>query len=216
METMEAVQKRRSIRSFRADPVPQDVLDAVLDAGRLAPSALNAQNWRFGVITDKPLRHQLVGAAGGQAWLEEAPVLIALCVSIDQDMRDKHEEDPEVRVARMRYGGRLIDYVNKYDERRTMNALLHSPDVLLAGQQMQLVAVDHGLGVCWVSYMDLLRVSKLLHLPDNIVCTYLMALGYPAGKPDYVERQPLDKLVFQDVWEGDPHEGAPHRIAGRG
>jgi nitroreductase len=214
METMEAVRKRRSIRSFKDEAVPDEALNDILEAGRLAPSALNAQNWRFGVVTDKPLRHQLVGAAGGQAWIDEAPVLIALCVQIDQDIKDKHHDDPEVRVTRARYGGRLIDYVNKYDERPTMNALLHSPDVLLAGQQMQLVAVDHGLATCWISYMDIQRVSKLLHLPENVVCTYLIALGYPAGKPDPVERAPLEKLIFRDVWQGDPHEGTPHRIAG--
>jgi nitroreductase len=214
METMEAIQSRRSIRTYKTDPIPEPVLADILEAGRLAPSALNAQNWHFGVITDEELKHRLVGAAGGQSWIEGAAAIIALCVRIDKDMRDKHEEDPEVRVNRTRYGGRLIDYVNQYDERPTMNALLHSPDVLLAGQQMQLAAVNHGLGTCWISYMDLLRVDELLHLPKDVICTYLMTLGYPAGKPDPVKRQPLDKIVFKDVWEGDPHQGSPHRLAG--
>jgi len=200
MELMDVIRSRRSIRSFKPDPVPDEIMQEILDAGRLAPSALNAQNWHFGVITDHNFIKQLVGAAGGQLWVAEAPVLIALCVRIDTDLRDKHDDDPEVRLVRTRYGGKLIDYVNEYPDRKTMNALLHSPDVLLAGQQMQLAAVNHGLSTCWVSYMDLNRVCELLELPENITCTYMMALGYGKGKPDPIERRELKDIVFHNKW----------------
>ncbi len=83
MTVMEAIRNRRSIRSYRPDPVPEETLLAVLEAGRLAPSANNRQEWRYVVVRDPETRHDLMVAANRQRFVGEAPVVIACCAETD-------------------------------------------------------------------------------------------------------------------------------------
>jgi nitroreductase len=79
----ELAQRRRSVRAYRAEPVPEELIEAVLEAARWAPSAVNSQPWEFIVVTDPELK----AAVGRQAryfgvgWphIHQAPVLIAVC-----------------------------------------------------------------------------------------------------------------------------------------
>ena len=77
MELMEAISRRRSIRKYRPDPVPQELVDYVLEAARLAPSWANTQCWKFVVVTDAEVKQRLGEA--GNAWTAQAPVIIAAC-----------------------------------------------------------------------------------------------------------------------------------------
>lgn len=79
MDIYEAISCRRSVRSFKADPVPQEVLDKLLDAARCAPSSLNLQPWKFILIRNADIKHQVVMHCPGQGFIEEAPLLIAAC-----------------------------------------------------------------------------------------------------------------------------------------
>ena len=84
MDVFEAIEKRRSIRSYLDKPVEEDKLNRILDAGRMAPSANNRQEWRFIVVRDSTTRKRLMEAAGGQRFVGEAPVVIACC-SVESD-----------------------------------------------------------------------------------------------------------------------------------
>ena len=64
MSVMEAILQRKSIRAYQDKPIEQEKLEKILEAGRLAPSATNQQAWKFVVVTDPALRHELVAAAG--------------------------------------------------------------------------------------------------------------------------------------------------------
>ncbi len=81
MQTLECIKARRSVRSFKRHDVEDEKLRQVLEAGRLAPSASNGQNWRFIVVRDGDLRRQLVQAASGQNFVGEAPVVIVTCAT---------------------------------------------------------------------------------------------------------------------------------------
>jgi nitroreductase len=84
MEVHEAIEKRKSIRSYKNEPIPDAKLKKVLDAARLAPSASNRQQWKFVVVRDAQKRRQLSKAANGQAHVAAAPVVIA-GVAMDTD-----------------------------------------------------------------------------------------------------------------------------------
>ncbi|MCM8784360.1 MAG: nitroreductase family protein [Candidatus Omnitrophica bacterium] len=87
MELMEAVNKRRSVRNYRDRPVEEEKLKRVLEAGRLAPSAKNLQEWRFIIVRDKNKRLELMSAAKGQKFVSEAPIVIVACaVNTDYKM----------------------------------------------------------------------------------------------------------------------------------
>jgi len=83
MDLMEAIRARRSIRNFLDRPVEEELLLAVLEAGRIAPSARNMQDWRFIVVRDAATRQMLAGAARDQQFVGQAPVVIAACGTSD-------------------------------------------------------------------------------------------------------------------------------------
>jgi nitroreductase len=83
MELMQAIRARRSIRNFQDKPVEEEKLLAVLEAGRLAPSAKNMQDWRFIVVRDETARGRLAEAARSQRFVAQAPVVIAACGTSD-------------------------------------------------------------------------------------------------------------------------------------
>jgi nitroreductase len=83
MNVMEAIRARRSIRSYQNRPVEEEKLQAVLEAGRLAPSASNRQEWRYVVVRDPALRKKLAEAANGQKFVAEAPVVLVGCAKTD-------------------------------------------------------------------------------------------------------------------------------------
>ena len=86
MDVMEAIRTRKSVRSYLDKPIEDEKLDAVLDAARLAPSARNCQEWRFIVVKDKNIRRALAMAANNQAFVGEAPVVLAACAAETNDV----------------------------------------------------------------------------------------------------------------------------------
>jgi len=68
----DVVVKRRSIRRYRKEPIPNEHLKMILDAARLAPSAGNRQPWHFVVVTDEKLKRKLVDACMGQSFIADA------------------------------------------------------------------------------------------------------------------------------------------------
>jgi nitroreductase len=83
VELYEAIRTRKSVRAWREEPVPDEVLERVLEAARLAPSARNAQEWRFVAAREPGTRRRLAEAAAGQRFVAEAPVVIACCAETD-------------------------------------------------------------------------------------------------------------------------------------
>jgi nitroreductase len=83
MNVVEAIRKRRSVRSYLDKVIEEEKLNAVLEAGRLAPSASNRQEWRFVVVRDGEVRRKLGEAANEQSFVGEAPVVIAACAVTD-------------------------------------------------------------------------------------------------------------------------------------
>lgn len=79
MDVMTAIQSRRSIRSYKDKEIEEDKLEKVLEAGRLAPSANNRQEWKFVVVRDKDTRQKLAVASRNQHFVGEAPCVIVAC-----------------------------------------------------------------------------------------------------------------------------------------
>jgi len=79
MDVVDAIRTRKSVRGYLEKEIEPEKLQAVLDAARMAPSAGNAQEWKFVVVADRRTRQTLMEAARGQAFVGEAPVVIAAC-----------------------------------------------------------------------------------------------------------------------------------------
>lgn len=76
MDIYEIVEKRRSVRVFREDPVPDDMLEKILNAGRMAPSAHNAQDYKFIVVKNVDVKKDISKACSEQKFVAEAPIII--------------------------------------------------------------------------------------------------------------------------------------------
>jgi len=83
VNVFEAIKTRKSVRSYLGKPVEDEMLRAVLEVGRLAPSASNRQEWRFVVVRDREVRKRLAEAANSQSFVGEAPVVIVACAVTD-------------------------------------------------------------------------------------------------------------------------------------
>jgi nitroreductase len=83
MDVFEAIAARKSVRAFLDKPVGDDLLEKVLHAARLAPSARNAQEWRFVVVRDRALRERIAVQAARQPFVGAAGVLLACCAVTD-------------------------------------------------------------------------------------------------------------------------------------
>ncbi|UCD74093.1 MAG: nitroreductase family protein [Phycisphaerales bacterium] len=200
MEFMDVIRKRRSVRRFKPDPIPEDVLEQILEAGRIAPSGMHLQNWYFGLITNDDLKRRMIDIAGGQDWIATAPVVLAICAILVGDLKDAAEDDKNLLGNRFRYGEGLIDYLNACPDRKAMRVFSDCNDVLIAGQQMLLAAENFGLRGCWIAYLDIARAGDLLELPDDIACTFLLPIGYPDEEPEPIERKRRDEVVFHNTW----------------
>jgi len=99
MTVMEAIKARKSVRAFEKKPVEDEKLNSVLEAARLAPSASNRQEWRFVVVRDEGTRAKLAKAANSQAFVGEAPVVIAACAETDSHVMSCGQECYPIDIA---------------------------------------------------------------------------------------------------------------------
>lgn len=84
MDVYEAIKTRRSVRAYQDKPIPEEVLNRILEAARLAPSAGNRQDWKFIVVKDPETRKAIATASRNQQFIAEAPVVI-VAVSLNPD-----------------------------------------------------------------------------------------------------------------------------------
>ena len=99
MEVFKVISERRSIRKYRREPIPDDSLERIMEAGRLAPSAANRQPWYFIVVKDEKVKNELVGACKGQKFVGEAGAVIAILG--DPRISRWYRQDPFIAASFM-------------------------------------------------------------------------------------------------------------------
>ena len=174
MEFYEVIRTRRSIRSYKSDPIPDEVLNRVLDAVRIAPSGSNRQPWKLVVVKDEKLKQKLVSACNDQNFIGEAPIIIVGC---------------GYNIHRNR-GGYMGD----------MSVLI---DVSIAFTHLIQAARAEGLGTCWIGAFSNDEVKKLLNIPDEVNVVAVTPIGYPSGKGfrDPGDRKKLEEIVSIDRFQ---------------
>lgn len=177
MTALEAIRARRTVRAYRPDPVPRELLEQVLDAGRWAPTSGNAQPWEFVRVVTPEVREALVASTYGgyartapaQAWLGEAPEMLVVCVNA-------------LRTA-ARYG----------EEGRAFAAL----DVAAAVQNMLVAATSLGLGAAWIGGFRPDEARAALRLDRDLEPLGLVALGFAREEPPVPYRLPLADILTE-------------------
>jgi nitroreductase len=169
---LELAEKRCSVRAYKPETVPEELLQQVLEAGRLAPSACNKQPWRFIVVRSETGRRAL-GAAYAREWFWKAPVVIAVCILPKEA------------------------WVRSYDGKNYAMV-----DGALAMDHITLAAAGLGLGTCWIGAFDPAAVHEILGLPDGVEVVGMTPLGFPEveANPRVRSRRPLGETVMKERW----------------
>ena len=208
MNVKDAISKRRSIRRFKPDPVPDELILQLLESARLAPSGSNTQPWRFIVVKDAETRQKLQSASYNQRHIGQAPVIIACCADIKAfgEFPERVEElipagalpekTREVFVPSLKKGGMSADI-----KWHLLIAATGNTDIAI--EHMALQAVELGLGTCWVRWFDDNKVKEILEIPKNIEIIALLPIGYPAEEPPQRPRFDLDKIVYYEKYGRD-------------
>jgi nitroreductase len=179
MDTLEAIMKRRAIRSFQTTEVSQETVNVILEAGRQAPSWGNTQTWRWVIIRDQNIKMQMAekvlrpGNRGTNA-VKTAPVVIAACAELNR--AGFREGQPATNK-----GGYWYMF-----------------DAGLALENMALAATSLGLGTLFIGGMDAQKAENLLAVPEGYACVILMVLGYPGEEPAPPARKQVTDLVSRD------------------
>lgn len=173
MDTLEAIETRRSVRKYLDRPVEFEKLTTILDAARKAPSAGNLQTWRFVMVTEKNLIKQVATYSVEQYWIATAPVLILVCT-----VPEKHELYYGLRGKR----------------------LYAVQDCAAAIQNLMLAATDLGLGTCWVGAFEEDKIKSLFEIPPDIRPQAIITLGYPDEVLEPRVLDPIENQVYFNRW----------------
>ncbi len=181
METLDAINARKSIRRFLDTPVEKEKIQSLLEAAIRAPSAMNKQCWRFVAITNKETIAQLAKSnMVFNGWLKDAPAVIVVCADPKEstDLND-------------------LPY--------------YMWDSALAMHNLVLAATDMGLGTCYLAAYDEDKVRELLGIPEYLRVVCMTPLGYPTEKRSVGEklmkavagsskRKSLDEVAHWERW----------------
>ena len=197
--TPDELRSRRSIRKYLQKPIPKQLFSEVLEAAGWAPSAHNAQPWRFIVLTEMSSKRKL-STVMAEAWAEDvakdgqkideatmsakverfatAPVLILACFT----MEDMHKQPDQ--------------------KRQNVERDLALESLGAAIQNLLLTAHTKGLGACWFCAPAFCteRVRNILKIPPEVDPAALIVMGYADEKPLEPQRKPLDEFCFKDMW----------------
>lgn len=179
---LEQIYRHRSIRKYKPDSVPEDVLQRILDAGVRASSSGNMQVYSVIVTTDPAIRQELGPAHFHQEMVRDAPVFLTFCA-------DFH---------RMRKWLKLREAPDNFDN--FMSFMIAAIDATLAAQNAALAAEAEGLGICFLgtTLASCGEIARILRCPENVVPLVGFSLGYSAESPPSRDRLPLSGLVHRE------------------
>lgn len=222
--------ERRATRHFKADPVPGDVLERILDCARWAPSGYNLQPAHFVVVTAETVKKQLFEACMHQPQILEAPVVVVF--TGDRRVMENHFEksmarDLEEGAVNAVYVEKMRKFVPLAFNRGPLGlgwlwkamlpplARFFTPvpsipavhkrywlakQVMLAAMNFMLAAKSAGLATVPMEGFDEPRVKRILSIPRHHIAALVVPLGHPLDNNQIKTRLPLEDLVHYNGW----------------
>lgn len=179
MSFKELVLQRYSCRKFLPIPVEEEKILQCIESARVAPSACNSQPWKFIVVNDIKVKHQLVEEATSgiyklSKFISNAPVIIVVTT-------DKAEFLSKL--------GSLV-----------RNTRFYLIDIGIACEHIVLQATELGLGSCYVGWFSETGVKKVLKIPRRYEVPLLICLGYP--EVSYKDADPIRRHAKSNLRKG--------------
>jgi len=203
MELSTAIEKRRSVRRFKSDPVPREEIIGILKAANMAPSATNSMPWSFIVLekADLAALYKITGEAfderfGGMPREQVQEKLSRLSLSDPDKYRGLMQfyktlgNAPNVIIVCVERGA---------DE---YGRLLNTASAAAAVQNLLLAACDRGLGACWMMGPLQKRsdqLKRLLGLPESQEIIAIIPVGYPAQVPPAPQKPKVEEKIHWGI-----------------
>ena len=202
MDFIDISKRRVTTRQFALVPVEQEKLDKILEAGRWAPTAVNAQPQRILVLNTRES-------------LEKVRAFCTFNYNPKYAELDSSCDDKEHNQCVYYYGAPLVllvcydrDACWKHPESGESSG---STDATIVSTHMMLAAASIGLGTVWISYFDKQKARELLHLPESWEINNMIYIGYPAE--NFVPNPKLSGKRYplsHSVWYNSLEDGASH------
>ncbi|MCD6512806.1 MAG: nitroreductase family protein [Thermoplasmata archaeon] len=181
---MECIKTRRSIRRYKGDEIPPDIIERIIDAGRYAPSAENRQPWRFIVVTDRQFISEL-----SDVIKRNIDYILRRKRKFRKKYKELEEEDTLFFLNAVRNSSRDIIFYNA----PAVIFVLTQPKAFnlescaAAAQNMMLAAWSMGIGSCWIGFAKFLELDKeymeKLGVPEGYEIAACISFGYPVKVP---------------------------------
>jgi FMN reductase (NADPH) len=197
-ETIDILSQRVSVRSYRPDPVPESMVEAILRAAFRAPTSSNIQSYSVVIVRDREVLRQLAPVTGNQKHVAEAPVFLAFCADL-------------TRIAHA-----LETHGHSVADNNMETGLVASLDAALVGMSASLAAESLGLKGVMIGAVrnDATATATILGLPDRVYCVFGMCLGWPGEAPVQKPRMGYAGMVHYDRYGRMQAEGSmPARLA---
>lgn len=210
---MNAIINRKSVRKYSDKPIPDDVLAKILEAGRLAPSWVNVQSWKFVVVTNQEVKDILCEASGGQKQVKTAQAVICCVADLDDWSNTKFgkviaEKGVDEATITAYLSSKTLNPANLGE----YEVLLRSVEqVTYAVAYMTLEAQELGVGACIVgafaneltkSNVNLTKkVKAALGLNDKQILVDMITLGYELAPKDAKKfrKEAKDVIFFEKI-----------------
>lgn len=184
MDIFEVIDKRRSVRKYKPEPIANDDLKKILETGRLAPSGGNRQPWSFIVVRDVETKKALSTAANNQKFIAGADVIVVAL--------------GDSRAAKMKLPYKL-----------STSRISYLQDPMIAVEHMILAATALGYGTCWIGAFNENQVKQILKVPENLRVIAILPVGVPDENPPPRPRKSFKEIFFKDFY-GVPLEFQPN------
>ena len=185
MSVIQQILNHRSIRKYKPDPIPEALLQEILQAGIRTSSSGNMQTYSIIVTRDQQLRERLLEPHMGQKMVVDAPVFLTFCADFN----------------RMRQWLKHNHAADNFDN--FFSFLIGAIDAILVSQTVALAAESRGLGLCYLgsTLANADAIGNILGVPKNVVPVTGFSLGYPDEQPDLRDRLPLSSLVHWETYK---------------
>ena len=206
MDVFEALYTTRAMRRVKEDPVPDNIIQSMIDSAIRAPSGSNRQNWKFLVLTDKNIREKL-----SNIYRETWDYYINSFLNSAKDPGAsslKKQDDKDIETIR-RISNSASWLAENYHKVPLLVLALSRNDptgssIYPAIWNLMLAARGHGIGTCLTTVMsfETEKVFEVLNIPNDKGWTLnaTITAGYPLGKWGVAERKPVDDVTYLNTW----------------
>ncbi|MCQ2229326.1 MAG: NADPH-dependent oxidoreductase [Bacteroidales bacterium] len=181
---IQSILKHASVRKYKTTPIPESVLNEIIEAGVRASNTGNMQLYSIIVTKSAEIKEQLAPAHFNQPMIKNAPVVLTLCADVNRFTKWCNQRNADAGF---------------FNSESLISAII---DTCLVAQNICIAAESHGLGICYLgtTTYNPQQIIDALQLPKGVFPVTTVTMGYPDESPALSERLPLNAVVHAEKY----------------